>query len=79
VTDVLDLAQRHEEMRRDIALGGVLCQARQLDTPRAEFLCVDCADPIEPERREACPGAVRCLVCQEAREAHQRLFPRGPR
>ncbi|MFN3513443.1 MAG: TraR/DksA C4-type zinc finger protein [Phenylobacterium sp.] len=79
MTDTIDQAQEFAEMRRQIALRPVLAAAGRLDAPAGVFLCVDCAEPIEAERRVVCPGAVRCLVCQEAAERVQRLYPRGAR
>lgn len=34
--------------------------------------CLTCAEPIEPERREALPSATRCVVSQEAHERRRR-------
>jgi phage/conjugal plasmid C-4 type zinc finger TraR family protein len=36
-------------------------------------LCVDCGEPISPERLEVLPDAARCLRCQAAWEQANRL------
>lgn len=79
MTDILDRAQFVEERERAASVALVRSSARQLDTPAGSAVCRGCADLIEPERLAACPGAQRCLVCQEAAEKFQRLFPRGAR
>lgn len=79
MTDVIDDAQRFEQMRRDIALQGVRRQARQLEAERGAKICIECFEGVEPERLAVCPGAIRCLLCQEAHEEFQRLFPGGGR
>jgi phage/conjugal plasmid C-4 type zinc finger TraR family protein len=72
MSDVLDLAQRHEQFRRELALRAVRAGAEELATPAAFGLCDDCSDLIDAERRKALPGARRCLFCQEAFERRLR-------
>ena len=76
MTDVVDQAQRHETFRREIGLRAARAKAEQLSTPHAFGLCDDCGDPIEAERRKALPGAVRCVLCQEAEERRLRTHAR---
>ena len=35
--------------------------------------CEDCGEPIPEARRQAVPGARRCVVCQEAHDAETRF------
>ena len=79
MSDDADQAQRFEAMRRQIGLRSVLAQARRQNAEREPAACSACGDPIEPERLAACPGARRCLDCQQHVETHSRLFPRGDR
>lgn len=65
MTDIVDEAQRLDEERRADAIRDVVMVARDRHgTPE----CVDCGEPIEHERRAACPGARRCIDCQHAQE-----------
>lgn len=74
--DIVDLAQQHEEMRRAIAIREALADPiRRPDICFGIIACVDCDDPIDPDRLQARPAAVRCITCQEALERHRRLFP----
>lgn len=76
VSDIIDQAQRHEVFRRELALRAARAQAAQLAAPAAFGLCDDCGDAIEAARREALPGAKRCVHCQEAAERRLRLVSR---
>ncbi len=42
-------------------------------TGRGDGLCVDCGEPISPERLEVLPDAARCVRCQAAWEQANRL------
>ncbi len=76
MTDVIDQAQAFEEMRRQIALREALKDNdRRPDVCFRIIACVDCDDPIDAERLEAIPAAVRCITCQEALERFHRLRP----
>jgi len=79
MSDDVDLAQRHEEFRRDRALGAVLVQAQALTSARPAGTCLDCGEPIEAERLAAAPGARRCFTCQEAVERPRHIQPWGRR
>lgn len=75
MTDFADDAQLIEEAERDSAVAQL---RRRVARPvEIRLDCAACADPIEPDRLKANPGARRCLHCQEAFERHQRLFPKG--
>lgn len=41
-------------------------------------ICVNCGQPIEPERLKACPTANRCAACQRAYE-HAHMGTATPR
>ncbi|MEW5687218.1 MAG: TraR/DksA C4-type zinc finger protein [Pseudomonadota bacterium] len=73
MADDADLAQRHEEFRRELGLRAARAGVCELATPSAFGLCEGCGDPIEAERREALPAARRCFHCQEAAERRLRL------
>lgn len=75
MTDVIDDAQRFEEMRRDIALRAALKTERRADVVFSVLVCLDCDEPIDDERLAARPGAVRCITCQEDHERHLAQYP----
>lgn len=75
MTDVIDDAQRFEEMRRAIALRDALKTERRADVVFGVVVCGDCDEPLDTDRLAARPGAVRCLTCQEAHERRLALFP----
>jgi phage/conjugal plasmid C-4 type zinc finger TraR family protein len=76
MTDWIDRAQEVEQRARDVSLRSVQRVAAALGQPRTSPLCEDCPDPIEPERLAACPGATRCIVCQERHERFVRTHAR---
>lgn len=76
MTDWIDRAQEVEQRSRDISLRAVQRVARVLARPRLSRICEDCPDPIEPQRLAACPGARRCIDCQERSERLLRTLPR---
>jgi RNA polymerase-binding transcription factor DksA len=76
VSDDVDLAQKHEEFRRNLSLRAVRAGASELAQPSDFGLCDDCSDLIDAERRAACPGAKRCLLCQERAEQLPRTHAR---
>lgn len=53
----LEIDLRLAKVRRDIA-ASVVAEVLPLGS------CVDCGEPIEPERRAASPRARRCVHCQ---------------
>ncbi|MND22332.1 hypothetical protein D3C80_127080 [compost metagenome] len=74
MSDIVDMAEATEAMDRALRINAAQTAAARLDGPPADARdCDDCADPIEPERLKAAPGARRCLCCEEARERQMRL------
>lgn len=79
VTDVIDDAQRFEELRRDEALRQALRGDRRTDVVFGVLACLDCDDPIDADRLAARPSAVRCIICQEAHERRLAQYPGASR
>jgi len=75
VSDDADLAQRHEQRERRQAIAAVQAEV-EASAFRWAADCIDCADPLDEDRVQACPGATRCITCQEAFERRRALFPR---
>lgn len=65
MTDVFDRATEIEEMQREDALAE---QRRRTGHGPAAFECEDCGVDIPEDRRQAAPGATRCIDCQRLRE-----------
>jgi len=61
-----DTTQEMSEQAVADAIGKIL--ERDGATGRGDGRCVDCGEPISPERLEALPDAARCLSCQAAWE-----------
>ncbi|MEJ1412776.1 MAG: TraR/DksA C4-type zinc finger protein [Candidatus Sedimenticola sp. (ex Thyasira tokunagai)] len=62
--DRFDRAQILEERDRKNAIASrVQYQGTSADD------CIDCANPIPQERRDAIPGVQRCTHCQQLNEA----------
>lgn len=76
MTDIIDRAQQIETFKRELEIRAARSGATALASPAAFGLCEDCADPIDAERRKACPGARKCLFCQEAAERFLRFQSR---
>lgn len=71
MADDADVAQAHEEARRDNALA----RARaRLPKGVAARDCTDCGERIPVKRRKAVPGCSRCVACEEIAERKRRLF-----
>ena len=68
MSDDVDRAQEFETFRRELGLRAARSGLAHLTHPSGFGLCDGCGDPIEAARRKACPGARRCLSCQEAHE-----------
>ncbi len=69
--DECDLAAAFQQMDLERALKRVLEAAHRADEPfyiHGERCCLDCGEPIPPERIRANPQAVRCVACQAGRE-----------
>lgn len=75
--DVFDRASEKEERDRTEAIAAVLEAARP--TSLATGMCVDCGDPIEPERLAALPYAQRCIGCQRQQEHRKQVMTGGHR
>ncbi|MFZ5774041.1 MAG: TraR/DksA family transcriptional regulator [Thermodesulfobacteriota bacterium] len=58
-----EVAQDYQARHNQAAIEAVLAEARRQTGPGLEF-CEDCGDEIPPGRREAQPGATRCVECQ---------------
>lgn len=53
-----------DQIESDVA-DGVQRARQQLPAGAGRSHCLDCGEAIPAARREALPGAVRCLDCQE--------------
>lgn len=60
--DIIDLAMMVEAAERERALKKVRDEAAKRSSAR---FCVDCDVPISEARRQAVPGATRCVRCQD--------------
>lgn len=76
MTDWIDQAQEVQERMRELSVRTAQQSAAALSAERLSNVCDDCPEPIEPERLAVCPGARRCLRCQEAHERFRRLHAR---
>ena len=68
--DNLDLAEKHEQLNRDIAIDNAR-QGHAVEPPDEENgirYCKDCGDDIDIKRLEIQPHAVRCVGCQTDRD-----------
>jgi RNA polymerase-binding transcription factor DksA len=72
MTDLADKAQDYQEHAADIREQQRL--ARLSADLRGLLVtdCIDCGDIIDPARKAAIPGAVRCIGCESVRERRQR-------
>jgi len=69
--DECDLAAQFQQMDLERALKRALMAARSADEPfyvGGVRCCLDCGEPIPPERIRANPQASRCVACQAGRE-----------
>lgn len=75
MTDEVDSAQAREEADRDRALSAARQRIADSMTPRdpaVALLCIDCDQPIEPERLQVLGHATsRCASC--AQDFEQRM------
>lgn len=65
MTDIFDRAQELEALQRDAAIAEARSHAPH---GHSEKFCIDCGEPIPDARRDAIPGCLRCLDCQQDRE-----------
>ncbi|QUN06444.1 TraR/DksA C4-type zinc finger protein [Shewanella yunxiaonensis] len=75
--DVFDRASEKEERDRTDAIATVLEAARP--TSLATGTCVDCGEPIEPERLAVMQYAQRCISCQRQQEHRNQVMTGGRR
>lgn len=76
MTDIFDRAQELEEFDRERAIERALGKAHTRG-PDDILSCVDCDDPIDPERRQVKPGCLRCVECEARRERRLCQFRNG--
>lgn len=72
MSDEVDITQRAESFRADLAIRAARAGADHLARPSDFGLCLDCIQPIPAARRAAVPGAVRCAPCQGRAERDPR-------
>ena len=65
MADVIDRANAHAEQM----LVASIRQAAAMAIANTVVDCVDCGEPIGDKRKAAMPSAIRCLACQQAKEA----------
>jgi RNA polymerase-binding transcription factor DksA len=75
VVDEIDRAQECEETNRELALAAV--RKRIADSfaprdPRVDTVCIDCNQPIQPERLAIVRSTSRCVECARMFEHRQR-------
>lgn len=68
--DAADRAQDDQDAELANQLDAALSQVHAALGAAGAERCVDCAEPIPPERRRAVPSAARCVHCQEWAELH---------
>ena len=69
--DECDVAAELQQQDREGALRVALREAHRKESALiidGERCCLDCDEPIEPERLSANPDAVRCVFCQKKNE-----------
>lgn len=69
MADEIDAAQAREEQFRESALAAARAHPPAV---KGRDNCIDCRDPISPERKRAIPWAQRCTGCQSVFEAHMK-------
>jgi len=76
--DDADRAQAYAELDREIALrnfrSGEATGPTQVVTADGVIFCRDCGAPIGADRLGILPTAVRCVGCQEIREAEEKRY-----
>ncbi len=61
-----------EQAQMDASLDDALAFARQhLPSGESAHECIECGEPIPPERRAALPGVQLCISCQEEVDKQQ--------
>lgn len=80
MSDAIDQAQDREQLDRDLALRAHEQRVAASYEPRRDgidSLCIDCDQPIEPERLKVLAGKTsRCAHCAHVYEKREREFKR---
>jgi len=73
--DEIDRAQEVSEIYQAEVLRAHFARRNPPMPPltKGEENCIDCGEEIDPARREAIPGAIRCVECQAGKERRERL------
>lgn len=66
----LEQAQALEQHQRDAAQQ----RAQRACSGTGRPDCIECEEPIQPERRKAAPSAIRCINCQRIFEHHKKGY-----
>ena len=75
--DRFDRASDRETQDREDAIAAVVEAARPATV--VSGMCMDCLEPIEPERLAVAPYAVRCISCQRDDDKRYRMMTGGRR
>ena len=67
--DIIDHASEREMADRELALAARLVHRA---SGVSASHCLDCGEPIPPERRRALPGVTLCVDCQSRKEQYER-------
>ena len=80
MADDIDRAQDTEQADRDAALRAARARYEASFAPRTDGIdgqCIDCHQPIEPERLRALRGCTsRCIACATTHEQRSRGYHR---
>ena len=68
MADFADDASTLEDLQREAALS----MHRLNHSAVSATHCVECGEPLIPERRDAFPGCKKCVSCQEDEEKRNR-------
>jgi phage/conjugal plasmid C-4 type zinc finger TraR family protein len=72
MSDEIDAAQARNEFFTNMAIRRTLTVDRYADDDpliiNGHRCCLDCEKPIPQKRLNVCPGAKRCVTCQEKTE-----------
>ncbi|WP_240647791.1 TraR/DksA C4-type zinc finger protein [Shewanella algae] len=75
--DVFDHASDKENQDRENAIANVVNATRSASMGTG--ICLDCLEPVEPERLSVAPYAVRCISCQQDQEKRYQMMTGGHR
>ena len=71
VRDVADFAQVQHDAHVTFAERELCDKVAALNKPNGVFECTDCGNMISPDRKKACPGAIRCVSCETKHETRR--------